>query len=340
MYWTRRSAVQRSGSAEELQQLRHNLSRLEAELFETQDNQEHILQQYFVLCDESKDLKQALGDTKQALEEVQVGRGQLQKGYQELQRAWKDARDEAEKARAELTLYKSRLASSSQVETQVTDDEIGSKMDQIFYAIQDFAVTASRGSHFGQSLFHSRTYQISATYLGMFKNGWQYAYREAAIYPNGLDHADVAMTKAWLEPTRKLIAKVDEEAFEKANEALPDELNREIEHILGPCFGGRWHASAASKIQKITTSALGLFDVLHRSKATFEIRFVPSEAMASSDGFKPEAMQAIASAQEDGELAGTPLCMVVFPAVIKFGDEMGEHRDQKTVICKARVITR
>jgi len=145
-----------------------DLSDLKAELEQLKQGHRENKQARNKLVNERDELQQACHDAREATQQAKIEAdearkelalykrqcGRLTQTSQEHSHALQNAKDEADRARKELTSYKTNLSLASRVESQVTDDEVRSKMDQIFYSIQDFAVTASRGVTFGQWLSH------------------------------------------------------------------------------------------------------------------------------------------------------------------------------------------
>lgn len=77
-------------------------------------------------------------------------RDQLRGDCHEAQRDRQTAEAAAETSLKQLAALKSSISASTKTSGQITDDEVRSRLDQIFYSIQDFAVTASRGAVLGR----------------------------------------------------------------------------------------------------------------------------------------------------------------------------------------------
>jgi hypothetical protein len=54
--------------------------------------------------------------------------------------------------------------------------------------------------------------------------------------------------------------------------------------------------------------------------------------------FEPDTMEDIGGEEDEENLASREICCVVFPGVIKHGDENGGHMQYRNVIVKARVL--
>ncbi|KAK5744404.1 hypothetical protein LTR17_002114 [Elasticomyces elasticus] len=299
-------------------------------------------------------------------QELQAERDQLQKAYQSVQRAWQKANEETSKARTQLTQFKSSLSTLTKSKPQITDGEVCSKVDQLFYSIQDFALKASRLAGFDVTKLSTndfgflKGYAKNAGYppkvlkpyiitilliqilVARFDTEYYFGSSQdsminaVAQMAKAADDKDAVETKAWLEPTRKLLSIIDDAALRKSDEQLVTNAVNHFFHALGPSLDDKWPPKAENGLRKIASSAMELFKSLHQSKAVFKFDFEASGG--KNYHFIGTDMQAIANEEEELKLGGRPLEMLVFPGVFKFGDEMGNNCDEITVICKARVM--
>lgn len=69
---------------------------------------------------------------------------------QELQRTCQEAQTQAKTLQEQLLLFKKNAAASAKVTNQLGDDEIRQKFDNIYYALQDFAVRMLRRTRAGK----------------------------------------------------------------------------------------------------------------------------------------------------------------------------------------------
>ncbi|KAK4895261.1 hypothetical protein LTR27_006604 [Elasticomyces elasticus] len=308
--------------------------------------------------------------TKQTVGLLTAEREQLQRACQDAQNAEQKAKEEADQTRTQLTRFKESISTLTRSKPQISDEDICARVDQIFYAIQDFALKASRAGGFdisklpkdvaqwlsafmstperlpkaimpyviativAQSLLELATL---AHYFGKSSNSMIDAVAHIA---GAAAEKDLTETKAWLEPTRKLLGYVDVDALRESDESFIKNSMEEIFILLRPLLNDKWHTKAEANMRKIITSTFELFRLLHESKALFRTGFVGIAPSTKKYRFVPEEMQAIASGEEDGDLEGKALQMLVFPGVYKFGDEMGNNQNEMTVICKARVVPR
>ncbi|KAI7315246.1 hypothetical protein KC340_g9060 [Hortaea werneckii] len=70
----------------------------------------------------------------------------LEKRFQEFQKACQVAEAQAKTFKHELFLFKKSAAASAKVSNQLGDDDIRKKFDNVFYALQDFALSTPHGS--------------------------------------------------------------------------------------------------------------------------------------------------------------------------------------------------
>ncbi|KAK3110790.1 hypothetical protein LTR53_014558 [Teratosphaeriaceae sp. CCFEE 6253] len=242
-------------------------------------------------------------------------------------------------------------------------------MDRIFYAIQDFAITAARGTEIDFSVLPLDVQAWAATYVpgvermpkklaryiltalvaktltARFdpKNFFGLPAKQgtidaAAHLAKSFAGADAVETKSWLESTWRLLATTDGLALQSSDAALVEDIVREVHVTLSPAMHGKWPSAAPTKLRKISASAIELFRAMHRSKAVFNIHFMEAKAAVGTHVFEPNLMQAVANADEDGAIENMGLLLSAFPAVFKSGDEMGHNREKWTLICKAKML--
>ncbi|KAK5678545.1 hypothetical protein LTS10_008989 [Elasticomyces elasticus] len=312
-----------------------------------------------------------LADANKALESRKVYKAechQLQQRCHEASQALEKANGEADKARTQLTRFKSSLSTLTKAKSQITDGEVCSKVDQMFYSIQDFALKASRCGTFeignlrkndsewlrsfildAETLPKALNPYIIATLVSQylvtrfdpeyyFGNSSDQLVGAVAQIAKAAYTKDVSETKAWLEPTRRLLTLIDYPMLQESDALHITDAVEEIGRTLGPPLSNKWDDKAEASLRKITTSAFELFRMLQQSNAVFRMNFTGATLPGGECYFSPELMQAVASAEEDSILDGRQIQMLVFPGIFKFGDEMGNNQDEMTVICKARVV--
>ncbi|KAK5737793.1 hypothetical protein LTR17_006441 [Elasticomyces elasticus] len=305
---------------------------------------------------------------KQSLKALQADHAQLQQHCHELQKARQESDAEVDKARMQLTLYKSSVSSATKITNQITDGEVCSKMDQVFYAIQGFALKTSRGAEFDIYDIPPDIHEwmmahimldtipvpkslapyiiatlVAKTLMASFEPEHYFGFspdpRISAVaeVAAGTKYTDTTDVKAWLEATRKLLQSMDSEKLQKADDILIERATSEVIRVLTPALPNGCLAGAEKTLRKISATAFELFRVLHHSKAQFRFFLPLVDPDTGTDRFNPEQMQAEATEEDDGALDGRPIQVSVFPAVCKFGDEMGNNQSEMTVIYKARV---
>ncbi|KAK3619065.1 hypothetical protein LTR56_024270 [Elasticomyces elasticus] len=307
-------------------------------------------------------------EARESVQALQAEREQLLRKCQQAENSFQNAKEEAEKARNQLARFKASITSATKLDPQVTDGAVRAKIDQIFYSIQDFALTASRVAKFEASrLIEIRlnglenyvldaeklpkalapyfiTTLIARILFTRFSPEYYFGSPSESIIEDAAQIAAMTKvtnpmeTKAWLQPTRKLLSCINEQALQESDKRLLDGALEQSFKILGTLFQDKWHAKSESNLRKIVTAACDLFKLLHESKALFKIDFAGTSLNTERSRFRPEMMQAIGTDEEDGQLDGRQLQMLVFPGVFKYGDEMGDNQNEMTVVCKARVV--
>ncbi|KAK5682016.1 hypothetical protein LTR17_027435 [Elasticomyces elasticus] len=136
---------------------------------------------------------------------------------------------------------------------------------------------------------------------------------------------ETAGTKDWLEPTRKLLGSLDEQALQESDQALVDSTALEMHSILDPVLQGTWKPTAEKSLRKIVQSPFEPFRMLHSSKALFQIEFTPAASPRGKLAFDAAMMQVLASEEDHGALRNQLLQVSVFPGVFKYGDKIGNN---------------
>ncbi|KAI7551059.1 hypothetical protein KC331_g2785 [Hortaea werneckii] len=282
-----------------------------------------------------------------------------------------DVRAEEAKAadlQQQLLTFKGDIAALTRTENQLTDDEVRQKMDRVFYGIQNFFLQILRGknldriklpnegkaSQFGHTLVldtadKSRLVQLIiglvATIVaelgdperlfGLPTDGT--LLKGVADFAAHMKVKNVSGFKEWLQPTRKLMHEYDEEAMHEADRKLLFSACERLQVLLGDAIVLNWEIEAPRLI-KILTPARDLFRALHSAKADFKVEMMPVQLGDGTVTFDTDTMTAIQSEEEETELLGRSLQISVFPAVYKYGDEMGQNMEEVTAVCKAKVV--
>ncbi|KAK5119581.1 hypothetical protein LTR85_007410 [Meristemomyces frigidus] len=250
-------------------------------------------------CAQAQTLLQEKQGMMDYVKEMQGQLDELAKRCHESERIKQAEEVETHKLRQQLIAFKRSTMVSTKVSGQVTDEDVRSKMDMVFFSIQDFAVDVLRSSQFDDA---------------------------------------VADGKAWLEPTRKLIAQIDTGALRKSDQALLDSAIQRVHSMLVDALPMDWTA-AEGGLRKIFAAAFELFRTLHSSKALFVVEMLPAVLPHELAAFDPNTMTAINNTTEDEDaLGGRSIEVSVFPVVYKFGNEVGENRDEMTIVSKAKVV--
>ncbi|KAK5685782.1 hypothetical protein LTR17_026937 [Elasticomyces elasticus] len=109
---------------------------------------EDLVSKYNELCGNYNRLSPDGTELKKTFSCLKAEHEQLHQKYQKAQRTIQKTKDEADQARTQLTRLKSSLSAANKLKPQVTDSDIRARVDQIFYWLQDFAITACRVAKF------------------------------------------------------------------------------------------------------------------------------------------------------------------------------------------------
>ncbi|RMZ09540.1 hypothetical protein D0864_01495 [Hortaea werneckii] len=292
----------------------------------------------------------------------------LSRQCSQAQRAHHEEQELAAKLHQQLLVFKKEASASARVANQLTDDEIRSKMDTIFYSIQDFVMRALRRGAFDPTKLHpnskvwaadssldpERAFEVNASAMlvslccnvlvQMYDSSFYFGFSSQPTFVelrNVVQRVgttqDRTALKEWLERTRKLLFQMDREALHQADKDLETSAIQLLAKDLGDCIAVDWNASEAT-LRKILGSAAELFRALHSSKATFDLETAPVRDGVDMAVFDMDKMTSVNSAEEEAALIGRPIEVSVFPGIFKYGDEHGQNAEQMTVVCKARVV--
>ncbi|KAI7225907.1 hypothetical protein KC330_g8997 [Hortaea werneckii] len=257
----------------------------------------------------------------------------LEKRCQALQKAYQMAEAQAKMFKHELLLFKKSAAASAKVTNQLGDDDIRKEFDNVFYALQDFALsTLNRlsdtakdwsSSYIRDPSNMSREYApqnmlilLSRIVVCLFEPEHLFGVPQEALGTAAKELAakmiDTPVAKAWLDLTRKVL-EIDHEAVMDADEMLVEmAVNHTVEMLQ--------------------------YRDLHCCKAIFKLRMITCRSSEGSSIFETTTMEAIASNENEGSFTSRPIELSVFPGIYKYGNEMCHDQHQMTVICRARAI--
>jgi len=129
----------------------------------------------------------------------------------------------------------------------------------------------------------------------------------------------------WLEMTRKMLVASNNIAVQRADSALTNGIVNEILKLLTSVTSVEWKAGWQSSLSKVAKNAIDLLMALRRQKATFKFELPPAINQQGRRSFQVDTMAAVGSGEEDEMLAGRPIAISVFPALLKFRDEADEN---------------
>lgn len=120
------------------------------------------------------------------------------------------------------------------------------------------------------------------------------------------------------------MSQADNNAVQQADQHLLDCAIDTVKRGLGAAAAVDWRA-AEPILRKALVTAHELFRSLHHSKASFRVEMHPLCASDGSTVFDDNLMTAINHVEEDAALVGRPLAVCAFPAIHKYGNELGEN---------------
>ncbi|GAB1742999.1 hypothetical protein NU219Hw_g8697t1 [Hortaea werneckii] len=332
--------------------LRRKFSRLEAENNEQKDK---ILK----LNDGSKVLRAENSAMEGNIEELRTKRHNEQMLLQA-----KEA--EVAQLNKDLSYFRKELWAAKGVANQMPDDEILQKMGDAFCEAEQLAVVLlcngnldlKKLSRAGKKLLETYVLDTNTTvnpvmvvvslistiledmshpkfHFGQPKSASLEVAKEfVELLDEDHDPADL---KAWLQSTRKLMQLTDQEAIHDSEQAMVDAAVDQVFSLLGNAISIE-RKTVEPRLRRLFTPTFALFRELHIAKADFHIEMVPVMQDDQSTKFDPNEMLAVSTSKEDIELKGHVVEISAFPLVYKYGDGMGGHMDESTIIGKAKVV--
>lgn len=92
-------------------------------------------------------------------------------------------------------------------------------------------------------------------------------------------------------------------------------------------------------LRVLVNSSVELARLVAVQKAVLRVH-MPVVAPRQRVPFSPDAMEDVGGGDDDDALARRSICAVVFPGLVKHGDEGGRHLQLRNVIAKASVVCR
>ncbi|KAI7215667.1 hypothetical protein KC333_g5313 [Hortaea werneckii] len=346
------------GANDALKRDSREMNHIISNLQKKEDSSQNII---WKLSDEKRDLKQRIKGIH----------GVIQSHQQEIQQERKARMAQEAKTadlQRQLLTFKKSIAASAKKDDQLTDDEIRQKMDQVYYGVQDFAARILRGksvdfrklSREGNIWFRKNGCNLAKLNRSGFVHLLISLIARIVIdlhdpkFLFGLPQRGTALSvvvetvarirdtnvagfKEWLQSTGKLMQQCEKHVTQKADERLLQRSCQALRELLGDAIVLNWEIEAPRLI-KILTPARDLFRALHSAKADYKVKMMPVQYRDGIVTFDTDAMTVVQSDEEEAELLGRALQISVFPAVYKYGDEMGQNMEEMTIVCKAKVV--
>ncbi|EAQ83987.1 hypothetical protein CHGG_10391 [Chaetomium globosum CBS 148.51] len=140
----------------------------------------------------------------------------------------------------------------------------------------------------------------------------------------------------WRSLTLTTIKKDASEKLEKETFKIVETVVSKVNELLDPLTNTKSTEARDQGLQALVHSAIELSRLLAVQKAVFRVE-MPEILPHQCIMFNGETMEDIGGEDEDS-LADREICCVIFPCIIKRGDESGGHLQYRNVISKAKVL--
>lgn len=273
------------------------------------------------------------------------------------------AEKEANDRRRQLLDLKQNISAITRTESQVTDSELAERMEQLFNRIRGWIVSNYRRSKLQTDTISEDAAGIIATiapdhaalpghakihlYSGIVAkittrivNGdflWDLPGEGAISHIRGAMEIFKDTTPAfqhWRALSMRLLR--DNEGFRQRTKELCTETADQTLPLLQEISGFAATGESRLQLYSIFEECANLALLFHMQRAYYQVQMPPIDP-SNILMFDPVTMENV-NVSEDGEMQKVQIDIVVFPSVVKHGDEAGTNLQLRNVITKAKVF--
>lgn len=145
---------------------------------------------------------------------------------------------------------------------------------------------------------------------------------------------DVGSVNQWRSTTLAILRKGAVDKLRSTTDAVIDSIVKRINSIMDDISDVKGSEARDQSLKALINSSIDLSRLVRVQKAVFKMVMPVIEGHHIST-FDAETMEDMGVEDED---EGSEIYCVMFPGMIKEGDESGEHTQFRNVIAKARVL--
>ncbi|EGR46010.1 uncharacterized protein TRIREDRAFT_80771 [Trichoderma reesei QM6a] len=346
------------------------LSQAESETATFWQGKHSALNQQFLRTDTELRLLRAEVDVREAERE------ELRQGVEVLRRELQDRDDEIRRLRGQVRGLKDFVSTSTRTDDQTSDEVFGDGMTKLGNGLQNWVITNFRKAkldlskasddtlaelsrlvpmyeelvhtskvHLLQSIVSSILVDMvfNAYYVGLSEQETQHIQQMERLLSSLCSSTDVV--NQWRSSTLALLRREAHHLHDNTD-AFAEAVMARITHLLDSIITTSPSTSANSQqttardsaLRVLVKNSIELARLLVVQKARLRV-YMPSILPHQQVLFEPDTMEDMGGEEdEDDNLASREIGCVVFPGVIKHGDENGGHMQYRNVIVKARVL--
>ncbi|RFU73035.1 hypothetical protein TARUN_9220 [Trichoderma arundinaceum] len=340
------------------------LSQTESETATFWQGKHSALNQQYLRTDTELRLLRAEVDVREAERE------ELRQGVEVLRRELQERDDEIRRLRGQVRGLKDFVSTSTRTDDQTSDEVFGDGMTKLGNGLQNWVITNFRKAkldlskagdatlaelgqlvpmyeelihtskvHLLQSIVSSILVEMvfNAYYVGLSEQDTQHFQQMEQLLSS-------LCLNQWRSSTLALLRREAHHLHDNTDafaEAVISRITQLLDSIITTSPSSSSiptnSNSRDSALRVLIKNSIELARLLVVQKARLRV-YMPSILPHQQVLFEPDTMEDIGGEEDEENLANREISCVVFPGVIKHGDENGGHMQYRNVIVKARVL--
>ncbi|KAM0454982.1 hypothetical protein ACHAPV_008123 [Trichoderma viride] len=330
------------------------LSQTESETATFWQGKHSALNQQYLRTDTELRLLRAEVDVREAERE------ELRQGVEVLRRELQEKDDESRRLRGQVRGLKDFVSTSTRTDDQTSDEVFGDGMTKLGNGLQNWVITNFRKA----KLDLSQASDSTLTELGHLVPMYEELIHTSKVHLlqsivssilvemvfnayYGDFSASTDPVNQWRSSTLALLRREAHHLHDNTDtfaEAVISRITQLLDCIITsspPSASASTSTSSStardSALRVLVKNSIELARLLVVQKARLRV-YMPSILPHQQVLFEPDTMEDIGGEEDEENLASREINCVVFPGVIKHGDENGGHMQYRNVIVKARVL--
>lgn len=305
-------------------------------------------------------------DIKTRISSLMLDRDAFREAYNEAMGELRAKEDMIKALQGQVWGLKSFVSTSSKMDEQVTDEAFGEYMQRLGNSLQNWVITNFRRAKIDIGKANNKTreslLELVPTYESLASSSKVHLIQSiiSRLLVNSIfqeyfvglpktrseelksmedylnEFGPVESMNQWRSTTLAILRKEAAQTLQKETAALVDSIVRSVNSIVGSISDAQASETRDQSLRALINSAIDLSRLLRVQKAVFSI-IMPSIEGHQRTMFDSESMEDIGGEDED-TLNEREIRCVIFPGIIKAGDENGERGHLRNVVAKIRVL--